>query len=378
LAGGIAHDFNNLLTVIQAHASFLSESVERSDTRHDDVQEIHKASVRAAALTRQLLAFSRKQLLKPRVLSMSETVVGVQKMLGRLIGEDVEIVMQLAPETGLVLADSGQLEQVLMNLAVTARDAMPAGGRLTLETSNVERHDADAMQPPVMVAGRYVVLAVSDTGVGMDAPTQARIFEPFFTTKERGKGAGLGLSTVYGIVKQSGGYIWCYSEPGLGTTFKIYLPRVDRPASGETTDRALAAVAARGSETVLLVEDEGGVREIARRVLVRQGYSVLVASNGRAALSLAAQHQGEIDLLLTDVVMPELGGPDLARELTCARPGLKVLWMSGYTNSDVIRRGILTDAVTLLQKPFEPDDLAIRVRNVLDARPSEPGTLLAN
>jgi PAS domain S-box-containing protein len=377
LAGGIAHDFNNLLTVIQAHATFLAESVERSDARHEDVQEIHKASVRAAGLTRQLLAFSRKQLLKPRVLNLNETVAGVQNMLRRLIGEDVEIVMQLASEAGLVLADPGQLEQVLVNLAVNARDAMPIGGRLTFETFNVERYDADATQPPVMVAGRYVVLAVSDSGAGMDAPTLARIFEPFFTTKEQGKGTGLGLSTVYGIVKQSGGYIWCYSEPGLGTTFKIYLPRVDRRAIGDESDRALAAIAARGSETVLLVEDEDGVREIARRVLVRQGYSVLVASNGRAALSLAAQHQGQIDLLLTDVVMPELGGPDLARELTCARPDLKVLWMSGYTNNEVIRRGILTDAVTLLQKPFEPDDLAIRVRNVLDSVPSERGRLVA-
>ena len=354
LAGGIAHDFNNLLTVITSYSDLLLEDLAKDDAKRGDVEQVRKAADGAASLTRQLLAFSRQQVLAPRVVSLNVVVEGLQKMLRRVIGEDIELATALAPDLGAVKADVGQLEQVLMNLTVNARDAMPTGGKLTIETANVE-HDGR----------RCVMLAVTDTGIGMDEATKARIFEPFFTTKEAGKGTGLGLATVYGIVNQSGGFIWVYSEPGNGTSFKIYLPRVDAPAEGVTSAGGVSVP--RGIETVLLVEDAAAVRAVAKQVLERQGYRVLEAPDGQAALRVAQEHRGPIHLLLTDVVMPVLSGRRLAEELTRLRPDTKVLYASGYTDDSVVRHGILESGTAYLQKPFTPDSLARKVREVLDA-----------
>ena len=364
LAGGVAHDFNNLLTVITSYSELLLEDCGETDPHRAELLEIRRAAGVAATLTRQLLAFSRQQVLEPRVLSLNDVVTGAGKMLKRLIGEDVRLVTTLASDAGTVRADAGQIEQVIMNLAVNARDAMPDGGALTLETANVEFSDEYVEGHFPAQRGRYVMLAVSDTGVGMSPETQARIFEPFFTTKEAAKGTGLGLATVYGIVKQSGGFIWVYSEPGSGTTFKIYLPRVDEAAVTER--RAQPADVLGGTETVLLVEDSDALRDIASRVLERRGYTVLEASDGEAALMLAARHPGAIDLLLTDVVMPEMNGRQLAERLTALRPGLKVLYMSGYAGDAVTRRGVLEQGMAYLQKPFTPDALARKVREVLN------------
>jgi len=365
LAGGIAHDFNNLLTVITSYSDLLLQDLGGEDPKREDVEQVRKAAEGAAALTRQLLAFSRQQVLAPRVVSLSVVVQGVEKMLRRVIGEDVDLVTALDLNVGSVKADVGQLEQVLMNLAVNARDAMPTGGKLTIETANVE-HDPDyAREREATPVRRFVMLAVSDTGIGMDEATKARIFEPFFTTKEAGKGTGLGLATVYGIVQQSGGFIWVYSEPGHGTTFKIYLPQVEAPLEGRAVGAAPGDLP-RGTETILLVEDAAAVRAVTRQVLERQGYTVLEAAHGAAALQTAAGHPGPIHLLLTDVVMPVLSGLQLAGQLARLRPDAKVLYASGYTDDAVVRHGVLEAGISYLQKPFTADSLARKVREVLD------------
>lgn len=365
LAGGVAHDFNNLLTAISGHAQILLEDLPADDPARADIEEISRAADRAADLTRQLLAFSRKQMLRPQVLDPNALIGEIQKMLRRLIGEDIELITRLAPDLGAVRADPGQLEQVIMNLAVNARDAMPTGGRLLIETRNVELGEDDARRLAPLQPGPHVVLIVSDTGAGMDESTRERIFEPFFTTKEKGKGTGLGLSTVYGIVQQSGGHIWVYSEPGQGTTFKIYLPRVDaRPEAAPAPSDADGAH--NGREVVLLVEDEDAVRSLARRILEKRGYTVLTARTGPEALRIAERHDGPIHLILTDVVMPEMSGRELAERIAPTRPDARTLFMSGYTEDDVLRRGVLNEGAAFLEKPFTPSALAQKVREVLD------------
>jgi len=368
LAGGVAHDFNNLLTVITSYSDLLLEDLAPGDAKRDDLEQVRKAADGAAALTRQLLAFSRQQVVEPRVVSLNTVVEGLQKILRRVIGEDIELTITLAPDLGSVRADVGQLEQVLMNLVVNARDAMPTGGRLTVETANAEHDPEYARDREAAAVRRFAMLAVTDTGCGMDEATRARIFEPFFTTKEVGKGTGLGLATVYGIVKQAGGFIWVYSEPGQGTSFKIYLPAVD--ATAERTTAASTTPAPRGTETVLLVEDAAAVRAVTKQMLERQGYTVLEAPDGEAGLRLAQRHRGVIHLLLTDVVMPRVGGRELAEQLTRLRPDVKVLYASGYTDDSVVRHGILESGMAYLQKPFSPESLARKVRDVLDAPPA--------
>jgi PAS domain S-box-containing protein len=364
LAGGLAHDFNNLLTVIHGYAELVLSTLIADDRRRMDVDEIVKAAERAAALTRQLLAFSRKQVLQPTLLDVNSLVVNTSKMLRRLIGENIDLVTTLAPAPATVCADAGQLEQIVMNLAVNARDAMPRGGRLSIETAAVVLDESYAMQHVVVRPGPYVMMAVSDTGIGMDEQTRSRIFEPFFTTKERGRGTGLGLATVYGIVQQSGGYIWVYSEPGRGSTFKVYLPRagegavLERPASE-------AEAAPTGSETVLLVEDEHAVRVLSRVLLERAGYRVLDAVDARQAENLFREHADRVDLLVTDVIMPGSSGPSLFRRLARERPRLRVLYMSGYTDDSIVHAGLPTDIV-FLQKPFSADGLLCKVREALD------------
>jgi two-component system, cell cycle sensor histidine kinase and response regulator CckA len=368
LAGGIAHDFNNLLMVIQGYADLMTDRFAPDDPLRKNAVQIQTAAQRAAALTQQLLAFSRKQMLAPKVLNIQTVVADLEKMLRRLIGEDVELQTSSAPDLWLVKADRSQIEQVIMNLAVNARDAMPQGGRVTIETANVELDGALSHPPAMLAPGKYVMLAVTDNGCGMDEKTQAHIFEPFFTTKEKGKGTGLGLATVYGIVKQSGGYIWVYSEPGHGTTFKVYLPRIEEEVRKGARDLVIAPRALpRGSEVVLLVEDEKGVRELAREYLEMSGYTVIEAEDGHTALELAAMHAGPIHLLMTDVVMPGISGRELADRVLHIRPGIKVLYMSGYTDQAVVRHGILDSDAVLLQKPFSLATLAAKLRDVLTA-----------
>ena len=365
LAGGIAHDFNNLLTAILGTASLLLEDIGPDSRARLDIQEIEKAAKRAAGLTRQLLIFSRQQVLEPRVVNVNALVTNLEKLLRRLIGEDVELRTVLAAEGGTVRADPGQLEQAIVNLVVNARDAMPTGGLLTVETANVELDDSYGQSHVPAQAGRYVLLAVSDTGVGMDAGTKARLFEPFFTTKGPGRGTGLGLATVYGIVKQSGGYIWAYSEVGQGSTFKIYLPQVTAaPDAVESLPSATIPIG--GSETVLLVEDQDEVRTLARRVLEARGYTVLTARNGQEALDAAADEH-RVHVLVTDVVMPGMNGRELARLVTATRQNVKVLFVSGYTGEAVHQRGLLEPGVAFLQKPFTAEQLARKVREVLDS-----------
>jgi len=369
LAGGVAHDFNNILTAIGGYADLLMADFAPDDKRRGDIEEIHRATQRAASLTQQLLAFSRRQVLQPKVISLNALIPDIEKMLRRLIGEDILFATVLHPRVGNVRADPGQLEQVIVNLAVNARDAMPApnGGRLTIETRNVELDELYAADHPGVTPGRYVMLAVTDTGVGMDEETKSRIFEPFFTTKARGKGSGLGLATVYGIVRQTGGHIWPYSEPGTGTTMRVYLPRVDDPADPIEHPSEAPPESLRGSETILLVEDEAPVRSVTRQLLERNGYTVLEAADGRTALSLinGEQDRVHVDLLLTDVIMPGMSGRELADQMKARRPQLRVLFMSGYTDDAVVRHGMLEPGLAYLEKPFRPPVLLRKVREVL-------------
>jgi len=371
LAGGVAHDFNNLLMLIQAHNEHLRDGLESNHPARKDAVQIENAVTRAAALTGQLLAFSRKQVLRPKVLDLNAVLADVAKMLHRLIGENIEVKVEPAAALGRIKADPGQMEQVILNLAVNSRDAMPHGGRLTIETSDVELDEDDSRDLEGAPPGKYVMLTVSDTGSGMDIETQAHIFEPFFTTKAPGKGTGLGLATVYGVVKQSDGWIWVDSEPGRGTTFKIHLPRVEESEAEElraqtqpATVPALAT-APKGTETVLVVEDQDGIRDIVGESLRRNGYKVLIAVDGNEALQMASTYSDPIHLLVTDLVMPNIGGQELAQRLTPLRPQMKVLFMSGYSEQSANSEDIASSA-TVLQKPFSLDALARNVRRVLD------------
>jgi PAS domain S-box-containing protein len=372
LAGGVAHDFNNIVTIITGYSDMLLSRIGPENSMRRELEQIKKAGDRAHSLTRQLLAFSRRQMLQPKVLDLNAVVTNLEPMLQRLIGENIELVIELKPGLEQVKADPGQIEQVIMNLAINARDAMPQGGKLLLETDNVELDEAYARRHIPTQPGSYVRLAVSDTGCGMDAATQSRIFEPFFTTKEQGKGTGLGLSTVYGIVKQSGGYIWVYSERGQGTTFKIYLPRVLAPADSVPPVMHWSSLP-QGKETVLVVEDEPEVRWLVRDMLQHLGYNVLEARHGIEAQVLSIQHPGPIHLLITDVVMPQMSGREIAEQLTSEHPETKVLYMSGYTDDAVVRHGVLAAHMAFLQKPFTPEALARKVREVLDGQTSGSG-----
>jgi PAS domain S-box-containing protein len=372
LAGGVAHDFNNILTGITGYSELLLMNLNDQDPLRHDVEEIKNAAERAASLTRQLLAFSRKQMLKMQPLDLNVVVANMDRMLKRIIGEDIELVTIPGPGRATVKADLGQMEQVILNLAVNARDAMPQGGKLTIETAILDLDGSYAQQHLEVQPGSYVMLAISDTGLGLDRETQARIFEPFFTTKEPGQGTGLGLSTVYGIIKQSRGHIFVYSEPGQGTTFKIYLPRLEDAVAlaqpGEPRAPSLP-----GTETILLVEDEDMVRQVARRILERNGYTVKEAGLGAEALLISGQNSGPIHLLLTDVVMPGMSGRELAEHLTQQRPGIKVLYMSGHTENAIVHHGALEEGIAFIQKPFKHDLLVQKVREVLDRPPSAPG-----
>jgi NO-binding membrane sensor protein with MHYT domain/nitrogen-specific signal transduction histidine kinase/CheY-like chemotaxis protein len=364
LAGGIAHDFNNLLTAILGNAALVLESTPPDDPRYEDVREIERAATRAAELTRQLLAFSRKQVLQPRSLDLNVALAQIMRMLTRLVGEHIEVTVLPEPALGRVQVDAAQLEQVIVNLVVNARDAMPDGGRLTIETQNATLEAGSTSQHIGAPPGAYILIAFTDTGIGMDPATQKRIFEPFFTTKERGKGTGLGLATVYGIVKQSGGSLSVYSEPNRGSTFKVYLPRVGEPVP-TTGEDAGQPVSTSGTGTVLIVEDEAAVGLLAMRSLLRRGYTTLVARNGDEALRISEQHPGPIHLLLTDVVLPRTSGPKLAASLAAARPELRVLYMSGFTESAVMHHGVLDPGTEFIQKPFSPQALSLKVQEVL-------------
>jgi PAS domain S-box-containing protein len=364
LAGGVAHDFNNLLTVMTSYSGMLLQELPNDDPMRSDVHEILRAAERAADLTRQLLAFSRQQVLEPQELDLNTVVGGIEKMLRRLLRADVRLETSLAPMLGRVHADPGQLEQVIVNLAVNARDAMPAGGELTIETAEVQLDAEYARLHPDVVPGTYVMLAVSDTGAGMDAATQARVFEPFFTTKQIGQGTGLGLSTVYGIVKQSGGHVWVYSEVGIGTTFKVYLPR-EAASAAEPASSDAHLVVQGGTETVLLVEDEDQVRQAAKRILERAGYTVLAAASGSEALRLSSAHLAPIDLLLTDMVMPNMSGSELAARFRELRPKASTAFMSGYAEDAVLRRVVFEPGTVFVEKPFTPEGLTTKVRQAL-------------
>jgi PAS domain S-box-containing protein len=365
LAGGVAHDFNNLLTIINGYSDLLLESLPESHPSRQMIAEIHKAGERSAGLTRQLLAFSRQQILATRILNLNEVVADTDKMLRRLIGEDIRLTTTLETQPWAVQADPGQVEQVLLNLAVNARDAMPKGGRLTIETKNVELDESYVRTHMYARAGPYVLLSVTDTGSGIPPEVMAKIFEPFFTTKETGKGSGLGLATVYGIVKQSGGHVTVYSEVGLGTTFKVYLPQAEQPSERSPAQSRILAPP-RGTETILLAEDEAAVRALTRTILTGCGYQVLEAADGDEVVQVAAGHGGPIHLLIADVVMPGAGGRAVAERLTEQYPRMRVLYVSGYTDDAVIRHGVLREGVNFIQKPFTPAALARKVRDVLD------------
>jgi PAS domain S-box-containing protein len=366
LAGGVAHDFNNLLSVIRGYTDLLMEEFEPGDQRREDLDQIEKAGQRAASLISQLLAFSRKQIFQPEVLNLNAIVSDMSKMLRRLIGEDIELTTVAQPELSFIHADPGQIQQIMMNLAINARDAMPKGGRLTIETANAYLDDECVRPHPAMKKGFYVMLAISDNGIGMDEATQARIFEPFFSTKETNKGLGLGLSTIYGIVKQSNGFIWVDSELGKGAAFKIYFPAVEAKSSRSVKDD-LSEGECEELETVLIAEDEEAVRDLACRILRARGYTVLEASNGRRALDVARQYSGKIDMVLTDVIMPEMDGSTLVSQLKAMRPGIKALFFSGYTDGAIVQHGILDPNVDFLQKPFSASGLVQKLREVIDA-----------
>ncbi|MFA6147900.1 MAG: response regulator [bacterium] len=365
LAGGIAHDFNNLLTVTIGYCDLALARLGALDPLRRDLEEIRKSSDRCAMLTRQLLAFSRKQILVPKVINLGDVVADMDKMLRRIIGEDIDLVSARGKDLWNVKADPGQIEQVIANLIINSRDAMPRGGKMTIETANVVLDESYAREHRFVSPGSYVMLAVSDTGSGMDGGTLARIFDPFFTTKELGKGTGLGLSTVYGIVKQSGGHINVYSEPGIGTTFKMYFPRVEERVTGISMAGVFPSEKLRGSETILVVEDEDLVRKMVREILGQYGYTVLEARSGGEAVDLCSRHQGTIHLMLTDVVMPGMNGVELSKRLAPVKPEMKVLFMSGYTANAIVHQEILESGIAFLQKPFTMASLARKVREVL-------------
>ena len=370
LAGGIAHDFNNLLAVIMGSADIIVDALPRGDPLGRKVEMIRSAGSSAADLIRQLLAFSRQQMVQPLVLNVPKIIARTQAMLQRIIGEDIEFKVIVEDSVGSIKADPGQIEQVLLNLAANARDAMPKGGRLSIHASNVELDESDRKKHAPVVPGPYVMLAIEDTGCGMDLKTQARIFDPFFTTKALGKGTGLGLATVYGIVKQTGGYIWVYSELGHGTIFRVYLPRVGK-AIQTASREASETETLQGSETILLAEDSESLREMAQEYLESIGYTVLSAVSGEKALQRAKDFQGPIHLLLTDVVMPEMSGPELANHMASLRPGVKIIFTSGYTDDAITRQGILDPKVAFIQKPYRPKALAKKIRQVLNGSPIE-------
>jgi len=367
LAGGIAHDFNNLLTVINGYCEILLHKLKPGDPFYKEIEQIYKAGERAGTLTNQLLAFSRKQIIKPRIVNLNAAIKNTEKMIRRIIGEDIEFRIHLDAKIKNIKIDPAQLDQVIMNIVVNARDAMPKGGKLIVETNNVELKNFPKQHYNFIKPGQYVVLSISDTGIGMDKETQRHIFEPFFTTKGQGKGTGLGLSTVYGIVKQNRGYITVYSEPGKGTIFKIYFPvavgEMDSGYQREFPDAGL-----RGTETILLVEDENNVRELAKGILTEYGYRVLEAGDGEQAIRVAKKHAGEFHLLLTDVIMPRMSGGELALRIKKMNPKVKIIYMSGYTNNAITQHGILKDEIEFIQKPFSPQELLVKVRHVLNKK----------
>lgn len=366
LAGGIAHDFNNLMQLVMGYSDLALAALPPDNPQSHQVRQIKKASLKAITLTRQLLAYSRKQVVQPRVLDVNRLIVDFENMLHRIIGDDIRLETNLKSEPGNIRADAGQIEQVILNLVVNSRDAMPQGGKLTIETANVDLDEAYCRSHPAIYPGRYVMIAISDSGTGMDVQTQARIFDPFFTTKEQGKGTGLGLSTVYGIVKQSEGFIWVYSELGKGTIFKIYFPRIDDPAQADRMKKTSPEIVG-GSETVLLVEDSEPLRELTCTLLQKNGYSVLVAESAHSALALAEGGTQPFQLLLTDVVMPAVSGRELAERLRASQPNLKVLFMSGYSSDIITTHGILQPGISFIQKPFSERSLMIKLREVLDS-----------
>ena len=369
LAGGVAHDFNNLITTMIGYCDLLLDDLVGEDKRRNLVAQVRKSADRAASLTRQLLAFSRKQVLEPRLIDLNRVVRDMDRLLRRLIGEDVLLVTLPAPDMRLTYADQGQIEQVVMNLAVNARDAMPEGGTLTIETAVAELDEDYTRERPEVEVGPHVVLSMSDTGYGMDAQTRTRIFEPFYTTKELGKGTGLGLSTVYGIVKQSGGHIWVYSEPGKGATFKIYLPVVEAEGEERPSPPEGTPILGGHGETILVVEDDEDVRFLTTRVLRKQGYDVYEAESADDAIRELKRIDGELHLLLTDVVMPGASGPQLARQLSVLRPTVKILYMSGYTDNAIVHHGVLNEGTDFLPKPFTARSLSKKVREVLNRAP---------
>jgi len=367
LAGGVAHDFNNLLMVIRGYSEVLLENTECDSLLYPKIEAIQKAADRASSLTRQLLAFSRKQMLELKVVDVNLIVTDMERLFGPLIGENITVDIRLASDLGRTRADAGQLEQVIMNLVVNAKDAMPGGGTITIETANESLGDGPRQETFYIQCGAYIVLSIRDNGCGMDKETQSRIFEPFFTTKEKGKGTGLGLSTVYGIVKQSGGYIFAKSEPGQGSAFRIYLPRVEDAIEPALPVHHSQTVG--GSETVLLVEDEASVRQLVRETLEAGGYKLLEAEDGEVALRVASNHKGPIDILITDVVMPGMSGQELSQRLCIADPALKVLYLSGYTEDSIVHQGALEAGTAFLQKPFTLQNLSRKVREVLRSTP---------